>query len=257
MTTVLREISGGVLQLTINRPEVRNALDVASYKALTAALSAADTDGEVAAVVLGAAGSHFCAGNDLKDFRQPRDGEESAGMGFVRQLAAFGKPLLAAVEGSAVGIGVTLLLHCDFVYAGRDARFRMPFVPLGLTPEGGSSLLLPRLVGMRRAADWLLRGRAFDAAEALEAGFLTEVVSTGTALARAHQVARELAELPAESLRLSKAMLHSRERAALGDTLSDEAACFARRLASPEAQAAFARFFAARDTLRAQGAAAL
>ncbi len=252
MNTLLLDRSDRVLRLTINRPEVRNALDKATYSALTEALASADVDDQVAVVLLTGAGGHFTAGNDLRDFQQPRENEESAGLGFLRQLAACGKPVVAAVEGSAVGIGATLLLHCDFVFAGDSARFRMPFVALGLTPEGGSSLLLPRLVGMRRAVDWLLRARGFDAAEALGAGFLTEVVPAGTALVAANDVAHELAALPAEALRMTKAMLNRRERGALEDTFAEEAICFAGRLASAEAQSAFASFFAAR---KAAGAA--
>ncbi|AWI77900.1 MAG: enoyl-CoA hydratase [Betaproteobacteria bacterium HGW-Betaproteobacteria-13] len=247
MTRVLETRTGGVLRLTINRPEVRNALDGATYRGLTAALAAADADAEIAAVVLTGAGGHFTAGNDLKDFQQPREGEDRPAAAFLRQLAAFGKPLIAAVEGSAVGIGVTLLLHCDFVYAGDTARFRMPFVPLGLTPEGGSSLLLPKLVGVRKARDWLLRGRAFDTVEALDAGLLTGAVAAGTALAEAEKVAQELAGLPAEAVRLTKAMLHGRERSDLSDTLAEEFVIFSARLHSAEAQAAFAGFFAARE----------
>ena len=246
MSTLLSADEGGVRTLTMNRPEARNALDLASYRALTAALVEAGRDPAVRAVVLTGAGGHFTAGNDLKDFQQPVPEGDTPGLSWLKALVAFEKPLLAAVEGSAVGIGCTMLLHCDFAFAGRGARLQMPFVPLGLCPEGASSLLLARLVGHRRAWDWLLTGRPFTGAEAAGAGLLTAATDDGAALARAREQARALVELPPESLRVTKALLRRAERAEVLETLETEIVEFKKRRGSAEAQAIFAAFFARR-----------
>jgi enoyl-CoA hydratase/carnithine racemase len=253
--SVDRSLEAGVLQLTMNRPEVRNALDEAAYRALSAALAEADGDAAVRAVVLTGAAGHFTAGNDLREFqaaaaqRRPAGGaaEESAGVRWLKALVAFEKPLLAAVEGVAVGIGTTTLLHCDLAFAGAGARFRMPFVPLGLCPEGGSSFLLPRAAGAKRAADLLLTGREFGAAEAEAAGLLTGVVPDGGALARAAEAARQLAALPPGAVRTGKALLRRAERGPVLEAIGAEMVEFRRLLGSAEAQAAFAAFFARRS----------
>lgn len=246
-SALTRSLDGGVLTLTMNRPEARNALDADTYRALTQAVAAAGGDAAVGAVIVTGAGGHFTAGNDLKDFQKPLPAAGDApGIALLRALAGFGKPLLAAVEGVAVGIGSTMLLHCDFAWAGEGARFRMPFVPLGLVPEGASTLLLPRLAGWKRAADLLLLGREFTAAEALQAGLLTGVTATGGALARAREAAAQIQALPPEALRATKALLRRPDRAAVQEAINLEMAEFRRRLPSPEAQAAFAAFFARR-----------
>ena len=245
--SLIRSLEGGVLTLTMSRPEARNALDEGTYRALTAAVTAADRDAAVGAVIATGAGGHFTAGNDIKDFQKalPAAGD-APGIAFLRALSGFGKPLLAAVEGVAVGIGSTMLLHCDFAFAGEGARFRMPFVPLGLVPEGASTLLLPRLAGSKRAAELLLLGREFSAAEALEAGLLTGVVPSGGALARAREVASQLHALPPEAVRATKALLRRPDRTLVKEAVDHEMAEFRRRLGSAEAQAAFAAFFARR-----------
>ena len=245
--SVLRHIEGGVLTLTINRPERRNALDIATYLGLAEAIRDAQGDAGVRAIVLTGAGEHFTAGNDLKDFQTARPMGDSAGMTFIRSLVDSELPVVAAIEGNAIGLGVTLLLHCDFAYAATSARFRIPFVALGLCPEGASSLLLTQMVGQRRANDWLLRGRGFTSAEALEAGFLNGTTDPGLALAHATQVAAEMAALPPEALRLSKRMLRHGQRQLIHDTLDFEVKHFAQRLTSQEAQDAFAAFFQARQ----------
>ncbi|HSB19489.1 MAG TPA: enoyl-CoA hydratase-related protein [Anaeromyxobacteraceae bacterium] len=247
METVIQNREAGVLTLTISRPEIRNALDAPTYRSLAGALAAADRDAAVRAVIVTGAGGHFTAGNDLREFQQPlSDGNEPAGIAYLRTLVGFGKPLLAAVEGVAVGIGTTMLLHCDFAFAGAGARFRMPFVPLGLCPEGASTLLLPRIAGAKRAADLLLLGREFTAAEALEAGIVTGTTADGGALARAGEAARQLASLPPEGMRVSKALLRRTERQATLEAIDAEMEEFGRRLGSEEAQQAFAAFFAQR-----------
>ena len=162
-------------------------------------------------------------------------------MTFLRALIAADVPVIAAVEGYAIGIGVTLLQHCDFVYVARNATLRIPFVALGLCPEGASSLLLPRLAGARKAAQWLLQGKAFSADEAQDAGLATAVTEPGEALATARQVALALAAQPREALRLTKSMLKRADRAPVTEALEFEATQFRTRLKTQEAQDAFAR----------------
>lgn len=244
--SVLRQLSDGILTLTINRPERRNALDIVTYLGLAQAIRQAGTDPDTRVIVLTGAGEHFTAGNDLKDFQAVRPEGDSAGMTFIRSLVDCDLPVIAAVEGNAIGIGVTLLQHCDFVYAAKTARFRIPFVALGLCPEGGSSLLLAQLVGARRANDWLLRGQPFTPDEALDAGFVNGVCEPGQTLTHATRIAGELAALPPQALQLSKQMLRKAQRALIHETLDYEVVHFAQRLASREAQDAFAAFFNAK-----------
>jgi len=236
------ERDGPILTLTINRPQRRNALDIATYLALAAQLRQATEDATLSAVILTGAGTHFTAGNDLRDFQADRPEGDSAGMTFLRALIATDLPVIAAVEGYAIGIGVTLLQHCDFVYAARDATLRIPFVALGLCPEGASSLLLPRLAGARKAAQWLLQGKAFEAEDAMQAGLVTAVAEPGQALAAARATAADLAAQPRSALRLTKAMLKRADREAITEALEFEAAQFRARLKTQEAQDAFARF---------------
>lgn len=233
---------GAVLTLTIDRQDRRNALDTATYAALTEQISLASADEAVSAVILTGAGEHFTAGNDLRDFQAERGAGDSAGLTFLRALTTADVPVIAAVEGYAIGIGVTLLQHCDFVHIGEGATLRMPFVALGLCPEGASSLLMPRLVG-RRAAQWLMQGKAFSAQEAVDAGLATSVTPKGEALAAAQATAADLARQPPAALRLTKAMMKRADRQAIQETLDYEAQQFRARLQTEEAQAAFAKFF--------------
>jgi enoyl-CoA hydratase/carnithine racemase len=236
--TVLSETNHGVLTLTINRPESRNALDAQTYLALAAQVRAASSDDAIRVIVLTGAQGHFTAGNDLKDFQRPRPAGDSPGITLLRSLVDSDLPIIAAIEGNAIGIGVTLLQHCDFVYAADNALFKIPFVPLGLCPEGASSLLLAQLVGARKANDWLLRGRAFKPQEAFEAGFITAVTQPGQALIHAQQ--------------LSKQMMKHSQRPALHATFDYEWGHFTERLQSAEAQQAFANFFKAREASKAR-----
>lgn len=236
------ERDGSVLQLTINRPDRRNALDIATYHALADQLRQATEDSGLSAIILSGTGQHFTAGNDLHDFQADRPEGDSAGMTFLRALIATDVPVIAAVEGYAIGIGVTLLQHCDFVYVARNATLRIPFVALGLCPEGASSLLLPRLAGARKASQWLLQGKPFSADEAQDAGLATAVTEPGDALAMAKQTAAALSAQPREALRLTKSMLKRADRAAITEALEFEATQFRARLKTQEAQDAFARF---------------
>jgi len=231
------------IEILIDRPQQRNAINAAMYSEMKAALLAVAADPECRAVIISGAGGHFTAGNDLRDFQAPRDEKDSPALAVLRVLADLDVPVIAAVEGQAVGIGVTLLQHCDFVYAGETARLRMPFVALGLCPEGGSSLLMTQIVGSRNAARWLLAGEPFDARQACEAGLVTAVSAAGQALADARTQAAALAELPAAALRLTKRMLKQPQREALGRAFDTERDNFRVRLQSAEAQEAFRRFF--------------
>ncbi len=233
---------GAVLTLVIDRQDRRNALDTATYAALTEQISLASADQAISAVILTGAGEHFTAGNDLRDFQAERGAGDSAGLTFLRALTLADVPVIAAVEGYAIGIGVTLLQHCDFVHIGEGATLRMPFVALGLCPEGASSLLMPRLAG-RRAAEWLLQGKAFSGEDAREAGLATSVTPQGQALAAAQATAADLARQPPAALRLTKAMMKRADRQAIQETLDYEAQQFRARLQTEEAQAAFAKFF--------------
>jgi enoyl-CoA hydratase/carnithine racemase len=236
------ERQGAVLEILIDRPERRNALTDAMYRDIERALREADADPACAAVVLHGAGGHFTAGNDLAEFQTPQDSREVGSIAFLHTLASVDVPVIAAVRGQAVGVGVTLLLHCDFVYAAADAVFRLPFVSLGLCPEGASSLLLPRIAGERRAAQWLLGAEPFGAEDALAGQVLTALADDPLAAARAR--AQSLAAQPASAVRASKRLLREPGRAEVHRVLDTEAAVFFDRLQSPEAQAAFQKFFA-------------
>lgn len=240
--TLLIEREASIVVLRIHRPLRRNALDPATYQALSAALREADADTSVNAIVLTGSEGHFTAGNDLQEF-QSRGGGESAGMAFLRTLVKIETPVVAAVEGYALGVGVTLLQHCDFVYVARNATLRLPFVSLGLCPEGASSLLLARFVGQRTASDWLLSGRSVSGEQAHQAGFATDACDPGKTLGAALDMARHLTTQPRDALRLTKAMLRAPLKDLIDQTLTDEAEHFAQRLKSDEAQAAFTRFF--------------
>lgn len=240
--TILVDRHAGVVTLTINRAHRRNALDPATYAALSEALRTADQSNDVNAIVITGADNHFTAGNDLQEF-QKREGGESAGMQFLRVLVKVQTPIVAAVEGYALGVGVTLLQHCDYVYVAENASLKLPFVNLGLCPEGASSLLLARLVGQRKASDWLLSGRTFTGIEAAQSGFATACTPPGEALAHAQKTAQYLCTQPRDALRLTKVMLRAPLEEAIDQTLTYEAEQFAARLQTTEAQQAFARFF--------------
>ncbi len=244
---VLADRADGVLTLTIDRPEKKNALTRVMYEALADALNQASGDSEVAVVVLRGAGGVFTAGNDLSDFQaraaDPNDSRPSGGMLLLQALSSCEAVLMASVGGLAIGIGTTGLLHCDFVYCGRSARFRTPFVDLGLSVEGASSLLLPQIIGHRAAAEMLLESRELDAAHAHELGLVNEVFPDVDLDAAVAEKARCLAAKPRLALRTAKRMLLEAKRPAVSATIEREYVAFADCLRSPEAQAIFAKFF--------------
>jgi enoyl-CoA hydratase/carnithine racemase len=240
---VRAETIDGVARIALDRPEKKNAFTAEMYRALGAALAAADAAADVRAVLLQGTRDCFSAGNDLADFLKARDPiEESPAAHLFRTLPAMKKPVVAAVAGPAIGIGCTMLLHCDLVYAGQGARFQLPFVPLGIVPEFGSTYLLPLLAGYQRAAELLLLGQPFTAEKAREAGIVNAVLPDTEVLPAAERAARALAALPAESVRLTKALLRKTHAAAAQARIAEEAHIFAERLASPEAKAAMSAF---------------
>lgn len=237
------EISESILTLRINRPDRKNALNLAMYQALADALTAADSDDTVRVVLICGNDECFTSGNDLADFLSaPQVGPESPGMQFLAAISKARKPLVAAVNGLAVGVGVTMLLHCDLVYAGTNATFQMPFVNLGLCPEAGSTLLLPRIMGHQRAAELLLLGGVFSAEKAHELGIITELCQDGDVLATARSRALQLAAQPAAAVRLAKNLLKRDYASQLRDTIAEEGIEFVARLKSPEAAEALQAF---------------
>jgi enoyl-CoA hydratase/carnithine racemase len=240
--TVERE--RGLLTLRLNRPDKKNALTRAMYSHLAEALKQADTDPEINAVLITGSSECFTAGNDIADFlQQPPSDLDSPVFQFMLTLLECRKPVIAAVAGAAVGIGTTLLLHCDLVYVSADARLRMPFVNLGLCPEFGSSLILPRLLGHAKAAELLLLGEGFSGEQAAAWGIATEALSSGeAALAKAREMALRFETLPAEAVRISKQLMKAPDREPLRKAIEEEAALFTQRLRSPEAVAALSGF---------------
>jgi enoyl-CoA hydratase/carnithine racemase len=234
---------GPVRILRLNRPEKKNALTDAMYDRLSDALDSATASAAIRCVVI-AGGADFTAGNDLNDFMHAAHGEGqgSKAVRFLHSLAEARKPLVAAVEGAAVGIGTTMLLHCDYAVAADNARFQTPFVHLGLVPEGASSLLLPRLTGPRRAFELLVMARPFGAADARTIGLVNEVVPAGEAETAALKAARHIATLPAEAVALSRRLIRG-STAEIVARIDAEAELFKERLKSDEARAAFAAFF--------------
>jgi enoyl-CoA hydratase/carnithine racemase len=213
MSDILQHCEGGVLTLTFNRPDKKNAITTAMYSALAQALEAAYEDDSVRVAVIQGSVEIFTAGNDLADFRNNPPALDEGGSNdvpvvhFLNAIRNFPKPLIAAVAGPAVGIGTTLLLHCDMVYAGDNAAFSLPFVNLGLCPEAGASLLLPQLIGYPRAAEKLMLGEAFYAEEALEMGLVNRVVPPHEVHAYAQAQAAKLVAKPMASLRATKVLM--------------------------------------------------
>jgi enoyl-CoA hydratase/carnithine racemase len=233
-----------VRTVVINRPEKKNALTLAMYDRLSDELFSAAEDPLVRVVVITGVDTVFTSGNDLADFQDSENvGEDFAAFRFLDALARFPKPLVAAVNGLAVGIGTTMLLHCDLVYASSGAVFSVPFVRLGVTPEGGSSLLLPRSAGLRRATEMLLLGEPFSADIALEAGLVNEILGPDELAARAAERAALLAAQPPAAVRHAKELIRGEYRDRLLAALHREGKVFRERLASPEAKEAFSAFF--------------
>ena len=243
MADLLTDITEGVLTLTFNRMDKKNSISIAMYATLVEALQQARDDDAVRAVVFQGHETIFSSGNDIGDFlNQAPATSESPVYQFLRALSTFPKPVLAAVCGPAVGIGTTLLFHCDLVYAGDNAAFSLPFVNLGLCPEAASSLLVPRLLGYHRAAEALLLGEPFMAEAALEVGLVNRVVPPTECNAIAQAQARKLAAKPLASLLATKRLMKQGLVEPVLQRLGEEGAIFARMLTEPAAREAFTAF---------------
>jgi enoyl-CoA hydratase/carnithine racemase len=245
---VLTSSSAGVFKLQINRPEKKNALTIAMYEAMSEALRTAEADPGVRVIVIAGTESCFTAGNDLADFlNNPPTGEDSPVFVFLKTLMAAEKPVIAVIHGVAVGIGTTLLLHSDLVYAGPSARFQVPFVNLGLTPEAASSLILPQLMGHRRAAELLMLGDMIDAETALALGLINAVRADSELDEFALHKAEQLAAKPPTAVRLTKMLMKRWLAGAVRQAMSAEGEIFIARLGSPEAREAMTAFFERRQ----------
>ena len=242
-TDILTHTEDGVLTLTLNRLARKNSITSAMYAALADAIGQAASDPAVRVAVIQGHETVFSAGNDIGDFlNKPPAGLDSPVFSFLRGIATFPKPLVAAVCGPAVGIGTTMLFHCDLVYAGDNAAFSMPFVNLGLCPEAASSLLAPQMLGYHRAAEALLLGEPFMAEAALEVGLVNRVVPPMEANGVARSVARKLAAKPPSSLAETKRLMKMNNQQAVLQQMGDEGASFGRMLGEPAAKEAFGAF---------------
>jgi len=241
------EKSGGVLAITLARPERRNAITIDMYAALADAIAGAFEDGETRVISIRGEGQDFAAGNDLADFLQAqRTDEDIPVWRLLRALAECEIPIVAAVHGNCVGIGTTMLLHCDLVIADDSARFSMPFVDLALVPEAASSMLFPRLAGRRRAAHYLLLAEPFGADEALSIGLASHRVPAGGLDAKLDEIVAALLAKPREALRLTQKLLRTGTQDEILTRMKLESTMFAERLASTEVKDAIAAFFAKR-----------
>jgi enoyl-CoA hydratase/carnithine racemase len=241
---ILTSKANGILTITFNRPSKKNAITAAMYQIIADALMDAKSDTDVRVILITGTQEIFTAGNDLDDFLQnPPQSTDSPVYQFIQSLIHTTKPVVAAVAGPAVGIGTTLLLHCDLVYAADNARFSMPFAQLGLCPEFASSLVLPQIAGYQRAAEKLMLGEAFPAQEAYAMGFVNKVLPIAELLAFARAQAAKLAALPTSSLRATKRLMKSKQTAAIEAKIEEESILFGEMLVSEEAKEAFVAFF--------------
>lgn len=242
--TIKTALDAGVATIEIARPEKKNAITQAMYVDMAQALHHAAQNTDARAVLITGQPGVFTSGNDLEDFLQspPRD-EDAPVFRFMRALASCPKPVVAAVTGAAVGIGTTMLLHCDFVYVSDEARLAMPFVNLGLVPEFGASWLVPQRLGRARASELLLLGDSFTGAQAVEWGLAAAVLPPTEVLRHARRVAERVAALPAGAVQAAKQLCAEQDRSALMQVIAREAEVFGQRLRSAEAREAFTAFF--------------
>ncbi|CAB4563098.1 MAG: enoyl-CoA hydratase [Actinobacteria bacterium] len=241
MSEILRKQEGNILVLSFNRPAKMNALTRSMYAGLATGLNEAAGDFGIRAVILTSEDQHFTAGNDISDFmNNPPTSESSEVSQFLESLLNFPKPLIAAVKGNAVGVGTTMLLHCDVVVASPSAKFSMPFASLGLVPEAGSSFLFPQLVGYQRAARIFMTGESFDAPSAVEMGLVTSIENDP--INEAMKIAQQIAEQPPQAIINTKALLKAKSHDAVAAVMKAEFEIFAMSLQSEEAMEAFMKF---------------
>jgi enoyl-CoA hydratase/carnithine racemase len=241
---IITESRDHILRMQINRPEKKNALTRAMYAAMADAIGTADDDTGIRAVFIHGTADCFTAGNDLKDFQAFRqDGNNKDVSNFLSTISRAQKPIVAAVGGVAVGVGTTMLLHCDLVYAGEGAKFILPFAALGLCPEAASSFLLPKLVGHKRASELLMLGEPFSAAKACEIGLVNAVYPDDELIDKAYAQTHKLAQQPPASVRITKALLKRPLAQSIAETMAVEREHFSERLKSGESDEAFTAFF--------------
>ena len=243
MSDIITERSGGILRVQLNRPDKKNAMTSGMYVTIADLLNDAARDEQIRVVLWHGAGDSFSAGNDVEDFlKNPPGPGESPQARLMNALINFDKPLVAAVQGAAIGGGTTMLTHCDFVYAAESAKFQMPFINLGLVPEFGSSYSLPMRSGYLRAAELILLGLPFDARRAAELGLVTRVVPGEKLMVTATETAQELAQKPIGALRACKRLIKLSSREQLEQAMKLEGEEFALRVRSAEAREAFTAF---------------
>jgi enoyl-CoA hydratase/carnithine racemase len=244
MDIVVERSGEGVMTIALNRPDKKNAITSAMYQTMADALADAQEDATVRAILIRGGERAFSAGNDLEDFmKSPPSSEDAPVLQFLRRISSAEKPIVASVAGVAVGIGTTLLLHCDMVYAADSASFSLPFAQLGLCPEAASSLLLPRIAGFPLAAEKLLLGEAFDAHEAHRMGIVNRLLPAGEVDAFAYAQAVKLSALPASSLRATKMLMKRAQGQEVADRMKEEVVHFGKMLLAPEAREAMMAFF--------------
>ena len=244
MPNTLITLQNNILRIQLNRPQKKNALTPAMYDALREAIERANDDTNIHVITLTGSGDSFCAGNDLNSFLQ--DPGADAAARFIKAIANARAPIVAAVNGVAVGVGVTMLLHCDLVYAAEDAKFNFAFIDLGLLPEAASSYLLPRMLGYAGAAELLMLGEAFTAEKARECGIVNQVVAADALDALAQSKAEQLAAKPPEALRQTKMLLRRGNAKAVEETMALELSLIGERLVSDEVRGIMQAFFARR-----------
>jgi enoyl-CoA hydratase/carnithine racemase len=243
MDEIVTEHSGSILRVQLNRPTKRNAMTSAMYLALASIFNEATKDDNTRVILWHGAGDSFCAGNDIEDFlTNPPGPGESPQAGLMKAFVNFDKPLVAAVQGAAIGGGTTMLTHCDFIYAGESAKFQMPFINLAVVPEFGSSCSVPARIGHVRAAELILLGAPYDGRRAAELGLVTEVVSDKDLLAKATETARKLAAKPAAALQASKRLMKQPFREQLKAAMKAENQEFSVQVRSEDAKEALTAF---------------
>ena len=244
MTDIVTERSGSILRVQFNRPSKKNAMTSAMYITMADLLNTAAKDSGIRVVLWHGAGDSFCAGNDLEDFlKNPMGPGDSPQSRLINALINFDKPIVAAVQGAAIGGGTTMLTHCDFVYAGESAKFQMPFINLALVPEFGTSYSIPARIGYLRAAELIQLGQPFDAKRAMELGLVTRVVPDQELLATATETVQKLAKKPAGALQASKRLMREPVRSQLEKAARMENEEFSARLRSADAKEAITAFF--------------
>ena len=248
MTDILTHKENGVLTISFNRPEKKNAITAAMYQAMADALREAETDAAVRAILITGKPEIFTAGNDLEDFMKNAGSLANPDSippvyQFMQALNDSGKPVIAAVSGAAVGIGTTLLMHCDLIYLADNVKLSMPFTQLGLCPEFASSMVFQQIVGYQRAAEKLMLGESFTAQEAFEMGFVNKVLPLEELLPYAQQIAAKLVALPAASIRTTKRLMKGSQPQAIVTKMAEENQHFSAMLNAPEAREAFMAFF--------------